>query len=326
MDYDVGIALANSFTLGASRQAVYVTRTVFGTGVPAELPTTTTTMTTSTTTSTTTTTTTTITTSTMTTTTMTMTTTTTTMTATTTTSTTTTRPPATCSGAAASPAVLWPPNRQFVTVSVVGVTDADGDAVAITIRAITQDEALNGVGEGNTCPDATGLGTAGASVRVEREGGGDGRVYHISFTADDGRGGRCTGIVAVCVPHDQAGQACGDQGPLADSTGPTCVGACTGGCAIEMAVAQPVCTDENLPAALVQRLDKAQQLIAQAAGTSGKKKAKKLMRRGIKAVKQAAGIAAKAAKKGTISSGCAAAVATEFSNTKASADRWLSTR
>ena len=207
------------------------------------------------------------------------------------------------------------------------MTDPDGDPVAITITSITQDEALNGVGEGNTCPDATGVGTATASLRAERDGSGDGRVYHISFTADDDRGGRCTGTVTVCVPHDQGqGRACVDQGPLVDSTGPTCVGACTGGCAIEKALSQPLCTGENVPAGLAQRLDKAQGLISQAAGTSGKQKAKKLMRRGIKVLKQAVGVAAKAAKKAVISSGCAAAVATEFSSAKTSADGWLRTR
>ena len=46
--------------------------------------------------------------------------------------------------------------------------------VAITVTGITQDEALDGAGEGNTCPDATGVGTATASLRAEREGGGDG--------------------------------------------------------------------------------------------------------------------------------------------------------
>jgi len=224
--------------------------------------------------------------------------------------------------------MLWPPNHQFVDVSVVGVTDPDGDPVAITITGITQDEALNvGVGEGNTCPDASGVGTATGSLRAEREGGGDGRVYHVGFTADDGRNGRCTGTVTVCVPHDQGqGRVCGDEGPLADSTGPTCVGACTDGCAIEMAVAQPLCTGENVPAALVQRLDSAQQLIAQASETTGKKKAKKLMRRGIRVAKRAVRIAAKDAKKGTISSDCAKAVATAFSNAKTGADRWLQTR
>jgi len=29
-------------------------------------------------------------------------------------------------------------------------------------------------------------------------------VYHIGFTADDGKGGMCKGGVIVSVPHDQA--------------------------------------------------------------------------------------------------------------------------
>jgi len=131
----------------------------------------------------------------------------------------------------------------------------------------------------------------------------------------------------VCVPHDQGqGRVCVDQGPLVDSTGPTCVGACTGGCAIETALSQPLCPGENVPAALVQRLNSAQQLVAQAAGTSGKKKAKRLMRKGIKALKQAAGIAARAAKRGTVSPSCAASVAAEFGNAKTGANQWLRTR
>jgi hypothetical protein len=198
------------------------------------------------------------------------------------------------------------------------VTDPDGDPVSVIITSITQDEPLNSEGSGNTCPDATGIGTATASLRAEREGNGDGRVYQITFSADDGRGGRCTGTVTVCVPHDQGqGRACLDQGPLVDSTGPTCLG--------ETALSRPLCTGQNVPAPLVRRVTSAEKLISRAAGTSSKKKAQRLMRKGIKALKQAVGMAAKAAEKGTISSGCAAAVSTELSNAKAGADRWLST-
>jgi hypothetical protein len=93
-----------------------------------------------------------------------------------------------------------------------------------------------------------------------------------------------------------------------------------------MALAQPVCPDETLPPTVVQRLDKAQQLISQAAGTSGRRKAKKQMRKGIKAAKQAVGLAAAAAKKGEISSACAASVAADFGSAKAGADQWLRTR
>ena len=231
-----------------------------------------------------------------------------------------------CSAAVATPASLSPPNHRFVKVSVTGVTDPDGDPVAISITSITQNEALNAMGDRNTCPDATGVGTATASLRAEREGSGDGRVYHIGFTADDDRGGRCAGTVTVCVPQGQAGQPCVDEGPSVDSTGPIYMGACTAGCAIEMALAQPLCAGEDAPPALVQRVDSAQQLIAQAAAASGKKNTKGLMRRGIRVAKQAVGTATEAAKKGTISQRCAASIAKEFGNVRAAADGWLRTR
>lgn len=132
------------------------------------------------------------------------------------------RPPV-CNAAGAQPDELWPPNHKFVDVGVAGITDPDGDPVTISIVDIFQDEPLNGVADGNTCPDASGIGADIAQLRAERSGSrkvpGDGRVYHVGFSADDGRGGQCTGTVAVCVPHDQRpGHVCVDQGPLYDST------------------------------------------------------------------------------------------------------------
>ena len=62
-----------------------------------------------------------------------------------------------------------------------------------------------------------------ALLRAERSGTGDGRVYHVTFRADDGQGGTCEGTVTVCVPHDQRpGHVCGDQGSLVDSTSTSC--------------------------------------------------------------------------------------------------------
>ena len=131
--------------------------------------------------------------------------------------------PPDCSGAASAPDEIWPPDHKFADVSVVGVTDPDGDPLTITITGIAQDEPLEGLGDGNTCPDALGVDTDIASVRAERSGSkkvpGDGRVYHISFTAEDGQGGECSETVTVCVPHDRRpGHVCVDQGPLFDST------------------------------------------------------------------------------------------------------------
>lgn len=124
-----------------------------------------------------------------------------------------------CSAAAASPATIWPPNHNLVGVNIVGVTDPDGDPVTITPNSVFQDEAVLGGSSGNTSPDAT---LSPLTVRAERNGNpktpGDGRVYHIGFTANDGKGGSCTGTATVCVPHDQGqGNACIDGGALFDS-------------------------------------------------------------------------------------------------------------
>ena len=133
--------------------------------------------------------------------------------------------PPDCSAAEANPSELWPPNHRGVPIAVLGVTDPDGDEVSITIDSIRQDEPVleARTGSGNTCPDGAGVDTDTAEVRAERAGKpkvpGDGRVYHIAFTADDGMGGACRGEVTVCVPHDQRpGHVCVDQGSLFDST------------------------------------------------------------------------------------------------------------
>jgi hypothetical protein len=125
-----------------------------------------------------------------------------------------TNSPPDCSRAAASPSFLWPANGKMTPVSVIRVTDPDGDPLAIAITRITQDEPRTGKG-----PDATGIRTSTARVRAYRAGNGDGRVYHLTFRAIDPQGASCTGTVTVCVPHDQWRSTCGDGGSLVDSTG-----------------------------------------------------------------------------------------------------------
>jgi len=128
------------------------------------------------------------------------------------------RPPD-CSMAVVTPGEIWHPNHKWVNVAVKGIKDPDRDRVAVTITGITQDEPIKGLGSGDTCPDASGIGKPTAKVRAERYGQGDGRLYYVSFLADDGRGGQCTGTVGLCVPHDQKRHTCGDQGLRVDSAG-----------------------------------------------------------------------------------------------------------
>ena len=125
--------------------------------------------------------------------------------------------PPQCAAATSSPATLWPPNHKMVEMTILGVTDPDGDPVTITVDGVRQDEPINGSGDGNTSTDASGIGTSSAFLRAERSGNGNGRVYTVLFTASDGRGGTCQSNVTVCVPHDN-GSSCVNDGPLFDST------------------------------------------------------------------------------------------------------------
>ncbi len=123
-----------------------------------------------------------------------------------------------CTAAAAGPATLGPPNHMMIPTSIIGVTDPNGDPLTIMATSIFQDEPVLGSGSGNTSPDAI---LSPLTVRSERRGKGDGRVYHIGFTADDGNGNTCTGTVQVCVQHDQgSGSTCVDGGAIYDSTIP----------------------------------------------------------------------------------------------------------
>lgn len=131
------------------------------------------------------------------------------------------RPPD-CSAAYPSIGMIWPPNHKFVPIDVLGITDPDGDPFTITIDGIYQDEPVDTYGDGRFTPDGMGVGTSTAWVRAERTGTpavpGNGRVYHIYFTADDGLvGGTCSGELLVNVPHN-VGLPVIDDGPLYDST------------------------------------------------------------------------------------------------------------
>jgi hypothetical protein len=128
--------------------------------------------------------------------------------------------PPLCAAAQAMPAQSWPPNHKMVPVKIVGVTDPDNDNVTITVTAVTQDEPVNGLGDGDTSPDAVVTGDDKLLLRAERAGNGNGRVYHVTFTADDGNGGTCSGMVTVCVPHDRKDANCTDDGALYNSLQP----------------------------------------------------------------------------------------------------------
>ena len=107
-------------------------------------------------------------------------------------------------------ATIWPPNHNRMVSLDLSVSVTDGcvggpiPAAACRITNITSDEAINALGDGNTDPDWTfGPGLTG-TVRAERAGNGDGRVYTITVVCTDANGNNSApATTTVAVPHNQ---------------------------------------------------------------------------------------------------------------------------
>lgn len=103
----------------------------------------------------------------------------------------------------------------MVAVGILGVTDPNNNAT-ITITGVRQDEPTNGQGDGDTPIDAIINADGTVLLRAERSGNGNGRVYHIYFTASDLEGST-SGVVKVSVPHSKKSGAV-DSGQNYNST------------------------------------------------------------------------------------------------------------
>jgi hypothetical protein len=123
-----------------------------------------------------------------------------------------------CVATVADPSVLWPPNHKMVAVALTGFAGKPKDPQHFTVRIlkVTQDEPVNGTGDGDTGPDAIVNGST-VLLRAERAGTGNGRVYQIKFRVTAISGGTCTGTAWVGVPHSSR-TAPVDDGQKFDAT------------------------------------------------------------------------------------------------------------
>jgi hypothetical protein len=214
-----------------------------------------------------------------------------------------------CSTAFAIPDVLFPPNHRLAPISVSGVTTPEGVPAAITITGITQDEPVNGDQDGNTCPDADGIGTETVQVRAERSGAGDGRVYSIAFRAQDHEGDECDGVVTVCVPLMRGVDGCVDQGGFFDSAG-TCGETCSGTCVVTSAlesVENVACVDDVLPSAVSKRIATAFKMLTRLSDRGRVGVRSRLLARASRIIRAARVATVKAEARGAISSACSQA-------------------
>jgi hypothetical protein len=109
--------------------------------------------------------------------------------------------PPTITQVAATPNVLRPPDHKMVPVTVTAsATDTCGTATC-RITAVSSNEPINGLGDGDQTPDWEITGPLTVNLREERSGKGTGRLYTITVTCSDGSGNSATGTTAVTVPR-----------------------------------------------------------------------------------------------------------------------------
>jgi hypothetical protein len=102
------------------------------------------------------------------------------------------------------PDIMWPPNHKYVEVeTVVTVHDAVDPSPTLTLVSVTSNEPDNGKGDGNSVNDIEILGDTMFRLRAERSGKGQGRIYTITYGAEDASGNYAEASVTITVPHNQ---------------------------------------------------------------------------------------------------------------------------
>jgi predicted extracellular nuclease len=99
-----------------------------------------------------------------------------------------------------TPDRLWPPNHKYRTVEarVLAADNAD-PTPAVELVSVTSDEPDDGTGDGDTANDIVIVDETTFKLRSERAGGGDGRVYTITYRATDACGNSTAKSATVTV-------------------------------------------------------------------------------------------------------------------------------
>jgi hypothetical protein len=114
---------------------------------------------------------------------------------------------------------LWPPNHKFRSIAVedcVDVTDACDANVTAEFVWASSDEPVDSIGDGHHAPDIMFDDCQHVSVRSERQGPENGRVYKLGVRVVDGSGNATEGVCTVVVAHDQSGKIKGDEALAGD--------------------------------------------------------------------------------------------------------------
>ena len=109
------------------------------------------------------------------------------------------------------PDLLWPPNHKMVTTTPTLLVSDNCSVAGTRLERITMNEGdetdtfdpLHDTtqGDGNTTNDIEVTADGSISLRAERSGKGDGRIYTLIFSVTDGSGNSAEDETQVVVPH-----------------------------------------------------------------------------------------------------------------------------
>ena len=104
---------------------------------------------------------------------------------------------------------LWPPNHTMrdITLNYAASDNCVSDPI-ITVT-VTSNEPVNGTGDGDTDPDWEIIDNHHVKLRAERAASGDGRIYTITVTVDDGCNPPVSQSKQVMVAHNITGPQSG---------------------------------------------------------------------------------------------------------------------
>ncbi|HHP1041273.1 TPA: hypothetical protein ACR3S6_005068 [Bacillus thuringiensis] len=102
--------------------------------------------------------------------------------------------------------IIWPPNHKMVPITAtIHASDGTSGINSVVLTSITSNETLQSddLRNANYNKPISGS-TDSFSLRADRLGSGNGRIYTVIYTAMDNTGDVTTKIATVTVPHDRS--------------------------------------------------------------------------------------------------------------------------
>ena len=118
--------------------------------------------------------------------------------------------PPTITGLTPSKRILAPPNHKMVNITLDYIINDNCSTPNVTIN-ITSNEPVNGTGDGDTDPDWEVVDDHHIRLRAERSAQGNGRIYTITVTVDDGCNAPVSATTEVVVAHNITGPHSGNS-------------------------------------------------------------------------------------------------------------------